>query len=164
MLSVQSTGSIRKYLNKLIKIIHITKYYNLRGMINMSAVQLTIEDTQVSSNKGSARKYKMSDINRHYSEEFQKIKYPDSATDKKQRDSLAQYRCSINNFLEAIGKDAAMCKREDIDSFLSAYSGATRLNKAAHIKSFFGTLITANVKNCTSKIGRDLLIRVFVEI
>lgn len=106
------------------------------------------------------KQYEISDMNRQYFEAFQRARYPEYEKNIKQRNSLNQYRSTISNFLEAISKDVAMTKREDIDTFLSTIPNeVTKNNKAAHIKSFLIFIITDNVKNCTSKISRDLLIK-----
>jgi hypothetical protein len=122
--------------------------------------QLVMDITNDLKATGNFKQYNISDINKHYLDSFQKGKYPDLLTDKKQRMSFNQYRCTVNNFLESLSKDVAMVKREDIDNFLALIPNeTTRGNKAAHIKSFLVYLISNNVKNCTSKISRDLLIK-----
>jgi hypothetical protein len=123
-------------------------------------MQLTIDDITAAVKKGgSTKEYKISDINRSYLQAFQIAKYPDIDNNSKQRASWSQYKSTLSNFLEALNKDAAMCKREDIDTFLAPHNSVTRLNKQAHIKAFMVYLVTTNYKNVTSKISRDFLIR-----
>jgi hypothetical protein len=124
-------------------------------------IQMSIDDVETLDSKVSKMKvYKISELNRSYLDSFQTAKYPDIDNNKSQRSSYYQYKCTISNFLEGLGKDVAMCKREDIDTFLSSYDNSvTKGNKAAHIKSFLTFLITENIKNCTSKVSRDILIK-----
>jgi hypothetical protein len=112
--------------------------------------------TEPAKTNGKFKEYDVSNINKSYLESFQSSKYPD-LTDSKQRMSFNQYRCTLNNFLETLTKDAAMTKREDIDNFLSNTGNSK--NKASHIKSFFIYLITTNYKNIQSKVSRDLLVK-----
>ncbi|MFB5759058.1 hypothetical protein [Paenibacillus medicaginis] len=119
--------------------------------------QLTIDDI---NNKAHFKIYNVSEINRQYLEAFKEEKYPDTENNSRHRKSYNQYRCTLNNYLESLTKDVAMSKREDIDNFLAGVPNSqTRKNKEAHIKSFLIYLITNNIKNCSSKVSRDLLIK-----
>lgn len=92
------------------------------------------------------KEYDVSGVNRKYLEAFQKAKYPDCATDKKQRMSFNQYRCTINNVLEHIQKDAATITAQDFTNWaINIDNENTRTNKLNHIKSFLNFILTKNV-------------------
>lgn len=121
--------------------------------------QLTLDFEQEQKNKAGTpyKQYNISDLNKSYLDAFQQAKYPDIHNNSKQRLSWNQYRSTVSRFLESLSKDVAMVKREDVDLFLESATNAK--NKAAHIKAFLNFIIVENVKNCRSKIGRDLLIK-----
>lgn len=105
--------------------------------------------------------FSVSPVNNQYINAFRDSKYPLWETDPKQKSSYAQYKSSIGNFLEIVGRDAVIVKQTDLDSFVSKYENEnTKANKIAHIKSFLTFLVKHNIANCNTRISREALIMI----
>lgn len=118
--------------------------------------------THNSEDKPVGRKIlELSDMNRKYFDNFRDSKYPEWETDAKRRMIWNQYKSSIGNFLDFIGKDAAIVRRSDFDNFISGIENdKTRANKTAHVKSFLTHILNNNVANCQTRVGRETLLLV----
>jgi hypothetical protein len=107
------------------------------------------------------KSFTVSPMNTQYINAFRDSKYPLAETDPKQKASWAQYKSSVGNFLEIVGKDAVIVKQQDLIDFVAKYDNAnTRNNKMAHIKSFLTFLVKENVANCNTRISREVLIMI----
>lgn len=107
--------------------------------------------------------FDLSDVNKKYVESFKVTKYPladeESEAGKKQKASWLQYKSSVGNFLQIVGKDAVEVTEADLAIFVNSINNVnTRTNKIAHIKSFLVHLIQNNVENCIERASRDTLI------
>ncbi|GMX64408.1 hypothetical protein Elgi_36770 [Paenibacillus elgii] len=121
----------------------------------------TITDKVVMAKQNQIKQFDISDINKQYIESFRNYKWPNYETDKQQKASWLQYKSSVGNLLETVGKDAAIIKRADVELFLSKFNNkVTKSNKAAHIKSFLSYIVKHNVANCNTRVSRETLIMV----
>lgn len=121
----------------------------------------TITDKVVMAKQNQIKQFDISDINKQYIESFRNSKWPNYKIDKKQRESWAQYKSSVGNLLESVGKDAAIIKKTDVELFLSKFNNeATKSNKAAHIKSFLSYIVKHNIANCNTRVSRETLIMI----
>ena len=121
----------------------------------------TITDKVVMAKQNQIKQFDISDINKQYIESFRDSKWPNYETDKKQKESWAQYKSSLGNLLELIGKDTATIKKADVELFLSKFNNeATKSNKAAHIKSFLSYIVKHNIANCNTRVSRETLIMI----
>lgn len=107
--------------------------------------------------------FDLSDVNQKYLESFKTNKYPladeESEAGKKQKASWLQYKSSIGNFLQIVGKDAVEVTEADLAIFVNSITNEnTRANKIAHIKSFLVHLIQNDVEGYRERASKDTLI------
>lgn len=92
--------------------------------------------------------------NEKYWELFKAEKFPED----KQKGSMAQYKCSIFNFMEYINKDIALASVEEIESFIDSQENEnTKKNKIAHIKAILTFIVTENLNDAVNRISEELL-------
>lgn len=121
----------------------------------------TMTDAKRQADLNAIKVFAVSPINAAYIVSFRDSKYPLYETDIKQKASYAQYKSSIGNFLEIVGKDAVIVKSADFESFVAPYENQnTKNNKTAHIKAFLTHIIVNNVSNCNTRVSREVLIMI----
>jgi ATP-dependent 26S proteasome regulatory subunit len=119
----------------------------------------TMTEKVIQAKKNQTKQFELSPMNSLYINAFRNAKYPEWETDQNQKASWAQYKCSIGNFLEIVGKDAVIIKTDDITNFINQFENEkTKANKIAHIKSFLSFLIKNNIANCHTRVSRETLI------
>jgi hypothetical protein len=120
-----------------------------------------VSEANIQAWANQVKSFTVSPMNNQYIDAFRESKYPLANTDKKQKDSWAQYKSSIGNFLEIVGKDAVIIKNQDLIDFVAKYENEnTKANKIAHIKSFLTFLVKENIGNCNTRISREVLIMI----
>lgn len=121
----------------------------------------TITDKVIQSRQNQIKQHELSNMNQKYFETFRDTKYPEWATNEKQKLSWAQYKSSLGKFLETIEKDAVIVKNIDFENFVASLGVTnenTIRNKIAHVKSFLSFLVKNNISNCNSRVSREALI------
>lgn len=116
--------------------------------------QYTMTEKVIAAKEKQVKHFELSEVNQKYMESFRLEKFPE----EKQKASWAQYKCSIGNFLQIVGKDAVEVTETDIAIFIKGIEKEnTRNNKIAHIKSFLSHLIKNNIENCRERASKDTL-------
>ena len=123
----------------------------------------TMTEKAIQAKQKLIKTFELSPVNHAYMEAFKNGRYPKLETDKKEKASYAQYKCTIGAFLEHVKKDAVIVKIEEFESFFAQYGNeTTKANKQAHVKSFLSYIIRKNVSNCQTRASRETLITVVV--
>jgi hypothetical protein len=100
--------------------------------------------------------------NQVYWEEFKKSKWGESPDDK-QILSMRQYKSSVMNFMQFLGKDILTASRNEINAFLSTVANeTTRINKQAHIKSILVFIIQKNIMGAMGRASKNTLLTILL--
>lgn len=140
-------------------IMKLTKQIEFKGDVLKMAYNMTEKKRE--ADQKAIKQFTLTETNAKYVDSFRNTRYPEWATDVKQKASWAQYKCSVGNFLESVQKDAVTITETDLAIFVNSIENEkTRANRIAHIKSFLTHLIKNNVENCNDRITKEVLIMV----
>jgi hypothetical protein len=123
----------------------------------MFKMKLNEQGQVIDARGGIVKKFDLTEVNAKYLESFRDTKYPQ--WNGAQKASWAQYKCSIGNFLQVVGKDAVEVTEADLAIFVSNIDNEnTKANRIAHIKSFLSHLINNNIEGCRARTNKFTLI------
>lgn len=100
--------------------------------------------------------------NQVYWNDFKKYKWGESP-DKKQIQSMRQYKSSVMNFMQYVQKDILTVSKKEIDTYLETVENlTTRTNKQAHIKSLLIFIIQKNVMGAMGRASKNTLLTIIM--